>query len=235
MARREGAEVRGEAYLPLGSSAVEPVVDAIIEALPGGGIIINTLNGDSNVAFFMRLKEAGVGEASGFTIMNFSVAEEEVAAVGPEYLEGTYAVWNYFHGMDTPEADEFAQAFQESHGLHRITSDPAVSAYTMVKLWARAAERAGTTAVEEVRKALIGVELESPAGKVQVQKNHHLSKGVLIGRVQADGTFEIVERGGIMQPMAWSPLLEESQGYRCDWTSDREDAGKFRDWVQGDG
>lgn len=227
-ARQDGAEVLGEAYLPLGSSAVEPIVEEISQAFPRGCVIINTLNGDSNVSFFRKLKEAGISQANGFTIMNFSVAEEEVASIGPEYLEGTYAVWNYFHGMDTPVAQAFADAFECVHGLHRITSDPAESAYTMVKLWAQAAEKAGTTKVEEVREALIGVEFEGPAGKVQVQKNHHLSKTVLIGEVQPDGTFKILRDDGIIQPLAWSPVLEESRGYRCDWTADRADAGKFK-------
>lgn len=227
-ARQDGAEVLGEIYLPLGSSAVEPVVDAISQAFPSGGIIINTLNGDSNVSFFRKLKEAGVGQANGFTIMSFSVAEEEVATIGPEYLEGTYAVRNYFDGADTPAARAFSSAFEDMHGLHRITSDPGESAYTMVKLWAQAAEKAGTTEVGKVREALIGVEFEGPAGKVQVQKNHHLSKTVLIGEVQQDGTFKILENDGVIQPLAWSPLLEESRGYRCDWTADRPDAGKFR-------
>jgi len=227
-ARQDGAEVLGEIYLPLGSSVVEPVVEAISQALPRGGVIINTLNGDSNVSFFRKLKEAGISQANGFTIMNFSVAEEEVASIGPEYLEGTYATWNYFHGMDTPLAQEFANAFENSHGLHRVTSDPAESAYTMVKLWAQAAQSVGTTEVGAVRDALIGVEFEGPAGKVQVQKNHHLSKTVLIGEVQPDGTFKILANGGIIQPLAWSPLLEESRGYRCDWTADRADAGKFK-------
>jgi urea transport system substrate-binding protein len=160
--------------------------------------------------------------------MSFSVAEEEVATIGPEYLEGTYAVRNYFDGADTPAARAFSSAFEDMHGLHRITSDPAESAYTMVKLWAQAAEKAGTTEVGKVREALIGVAFEGPAGKVQVQKNHHLSKTVLIGEVQQDGTFKILENDGVIQPLAWSPLLEESRGYRCDWTADRPDAGKFR-------
>ncbi|MCS5638135.1 MAG: urea ABC transporter substrate-binding protein [Myxococcota bacterium] len=228
-ARQDGAEVLGEIYLPLGSSAVEPVVEAISQVFPSGGIIINTLNGDSNVSFFRKLKEAGVEQVNGFTIMSFSAAEEEVATIGPEYLEGTYAVWNYFDGADTPAARAFSSAFEDMHGLHRITSDPAESAYTMVKLWAQAAEKAGTTEVGKVREALIGIEFDGPAGKVQVQKNHHLSKTVLIGEVQEDGTFKILENDGVIQPLAWSPLLEESRGYRCDWTADRPDAGKFRE------
>jgi urea transport system substrate-binding protein len=223
-----GAEVVGELYLPLGSSDVEGIIEAIREALPRGGVVINTLNGDSNVSFFKSMKEAGIDQENGFTIMSFSASEEEVAAIGPEYLKGTFAVWNFFHSVDSPASQAFANAWKEMHGLHRVTSDPAESAYTMVYLWALAAEKAGTTEAAQVRDALIGIEFEGPAGKVQVQKNHHLSKTVLIGEVQKDGVFKILENVGVIQPRAWSSLLEESRGYRCDWTLDRPDAGKFK-------
>lgn len=227
-AAENGAEIVGEVYLPLGSSDIDGIVGDIRKALPAGGIVINTLNGDSNASFFERMKKSGLDQQNGFAIMSFSAAEEEVAAIGPQYLKGTFAVWNFFHGVDSPASQAFARAFEGMHGLHRVTSDPAESAYSMVHLWALGAEKAGTTDPVEVRKALIGIEFEGPAGKVQVQKNHHLSKTVLIGEVQGDGTFEILENEGVIQPEPWSSLLEESRGYRCDWTLDRPDAGKFR-------
>ena len=227
-AAASGSEIVGEVYLPLGSTDVAPAVEAIRKAFPRGGIVINTLNGDSNLSFFKELKEAGIDKENGFTIMSFSIAEEEVAVIGPQYLAGTYAVWNYFHSVDTDAVRAFADAFREMHGVHRITSDPAESAYVMVNLWALAAEKAGTIEVSEVRDALIGVEFEGPAGMVKVQKNHHLSKAVLIGEVLADGTFEILEQRGVVQPLPWSAVLAESRGYRCDWSLDRPDAGKFK-------
>lgn len=227
-AAASGAKVVGEVYLPLGSKDVAPVVEAIRKAFPRGGIVINTLNGDSNVSFFMKLKKAGIDEEHGFTILSFSIAEEEVIAIGPEYLEGTYAVWNFFHRVDTDAARSFAEAFTEMHGVHRVIGDPAESAYVMVNLWALAAEKAGTTDVLPVRDALIGVAFEGPAGAVEVRENHHLSKTALIGQVLRDGSFEILEDMGVIQPLPWSPLLAESRGYRCDWSLDRPDAGKFK-------
>jgi len=227
-ARSQSAEIVGEVYLPLGSSDVEPIVAAIKEALPSGGIVINTLNGDSNVSFFKSLKKNGIDAEHGYSIMSFSAAEEEVSAIGPEYLKGSLAVWNFFHTLDTPASEAFAKSFAEMHGLHRVTSDPAEAAYTMVMLWARAVEKAGTVEVGAVRDALIGVEFDGPAGRVKVQKNHHLSKRVLIGEVQPDGSFRIVEDQGTIDPTPWSPLIEESRGYVCNHTLNRSDSHRFR-------
>jgi urea transport system substrate-binding protein len=224
-----GAEIVGERYLPLGSREVDTVIEAISRHLPNGGVVINTLNGDTNVSFFKAMKLAGVDDRNGFTVMSFSAAEEEVAAIGPEYMEGTLSVWNFFHREDLPETAAFAEAFQEEHGLHRVPSAPAVSAYSMVYLWAQAVERIGTTDTAQVREALVGTALDGPGGRVQIENNHHLSQAVLLGQVKIDGTHEILEEFGIVEPVAWSGLLEESRGDRCDWTLDRPDAGRFRD------
>jgi urea transport system substrate-binding protein len=102
--KAQGGKVVGEDYLPLGNTEVAPIIAKIKQALPNGGVIVNTLNGDSNVAFFKQLKAAGITPANGYSIMSFSIAEEEVAAIGPEYLEGTYAAWNFFQSLDTPES-----------------------------------------------------------------------------------------------------------------------------------
>ena len=48
----KGGKVVGEEYIPLGSNEVTPVITKIQQALPEGGVIYNSLNGDTNVAFF---------------------------------------------------------------------------------------------------------------------------------------------------------------------------------------
>ncbi|MEO1002175.1 MAG: urea ABC transporter substrate-binding protein [Cyanobacteria bacterium J06638_7] len=224
-----GGTVVGEDYLPLGNTEVAPIISKIKQALPDGGVIVNTLNGDSNVAFFKQMQAAGITPENGYTIMSFSVAEEEVAAIGPEYLQGTYAAWNFFQTLDTPESKEFTKAFQEKYGDNRVTNDPAESAYNMVYLWAAAAEKAGTVENADVRQAMIGVSFDAPQGTVTVQPNHHLEKRVLIGEVKDDGMFEIVEDKGFVKPVAWNQFVPETKGYTCDWTrTDVPDPGKFR-------
>jgi urea transport system substrate-binding protein len=57
----KGGKTVGEDYLPLGNTEVTAIITKIKAALPNGGVIYNTLNGDSNVAFFKQLKGAGLG------------------------------------------------------------------------------------------------------------------------------------------------------------------------------
>lgn len=227
--KANGGKVVGEDYLPLGNTEVAPIIAKIKQALPKGGVIVNTLNGDSNVAFFKQMKDAGITSANGYSIMSFSIAEEEIAAIGPEYLEGTYAAWNYFQSLDTPASKEFTKNFKAKYGDNRVTNDPAEAAYMMVYLWAAAAEKANSVDDNKVREALIGVSFDAPEGKVTVQPNHHVEKLVLIGEVQKDGMFKILENKGFVKPVAWNQYVPETKGYTCDWTrKDVPDPGKFK-------
>jgi urea transport system substrate-binding protein len=226
--KASGGKVVGEDYLPLGNTEVAPIIAKIKQALPKGGVIVNTLNGDSNVAFFKQMKAAGITPANGYSIMSFSIAEEEIAAIGPEYLEGTFAAWNFFQSLDTPASKEFTKNFKAKYGDKRVTSDPAEAAYMMVYLWAAAAEKANSVDDNKVREALIGVSFDAPEGKVTVMPNHHVEKRVLIGEVQKDGMFKILEDKGFVKPVAWNQFVPETKGYTCDWTQKRPDAGKFK-------
>ena len=117
-----GGKVVGEDYLPLGNTEVAPIISKIKKALAptGGGVIINTLNGDQNVAFFKQIQDAGITPSNGYYVMNYSIAEEEISTIGPEFLEGHYGAWNYMMSIDTPESKKFAADFKALYGLSLI-------------------------------------------------------------------------------------------------------------------
>lgn len=213
--QEKGGSVKGEEYIPLGSMAVAPIISAIQMALPQGGIIINTLNGDSNVAFFKALKKAYLTPANGYFTMSFSIAEEEVSEIGPEYLEGSYASWSFFQTLDSPSSRRFTKAFKFRFGHKRVTSDPTEAGYTMVHLWALGVESAKSAEVDKVRDALVGVPFEAPEGRVQFRSNHHLKKLSLIGEIQSDGMFRIVANNGTIEPKTWNRFLPEERAEVC--------------------
>ena len=72
--------------------------------------------------------------------------------------------------------------------------------YIGFKMWAEAVEAAGTTEVDAVEQAMIGIEVPNLTGGTAVMNaNHHLSKPVLIGEIQDDGQFEVVwETDGVV-------------------------------------
>jgi urea transport system substrate-binding protein len=225
--KAKGGKVVGEDYIPLGDTEVTSIITKIRAALPNGGIIFNSLNGDSNVAFFKQLQGAGL-DPDRYPSMSVSIAEEEVRQIGSEYLVGHYACWNYFQTVDTPANKKFIEAFKAKYGQDRVTNDPMEAAYIMVYLWKQAVEKAGTTDLEEVRKAAIGQEFDAPEGKVTMQPNHHISKTVRIGQVRDDGMFDIVwSTDGPVDPLPWNQFVPDTKGYACDWT-DPNKGGRYK-------
>jgi urea transport system substrate-binding protein len=224
----KGGKVVGEEYIKLGDNEVSAVIAKIKTALPNGGIIYNSLNGSTNVAFFKALQGAGMTPEK-YPSMSVSIAEEEVRAIGPQYLKGHFAAWNYFQTVDTPASKKFVAAFKAKYGADRVVNDPMEAAYTMVYLWKQAVEKAKTYEdLAAVRAAAIGQSFEAPNGKVVVNGNHHISKIVRIGKVREDGLFEIVNSTpGPVEPQPWNQYVAATKGYACDW-SDPKKGEKFK-------
>lgn len=203
-----GAETVAEEYIPLGGTDFATIISKIRAADPD--VVYNTLNGDSNVAFFKQLQGAGIS-ADDLTTLSVSIAEEESAAIGAEYMEGHLVAWNYYQTVETPENETFVDAYhtftKENSGKERPTSDPVEAAYISVKLWAMAVDKAGTTEVEAVKKAMAGLELDAPEGKVVVNgDNHHISKTVRIGKIRSDALIDTIWETD--KPVEPDPYLE---------------------------
>jgi len=206
----EGGEVVGEEYTPLGHTDYSTIISKIKAAQPD--VIYNTLNGDSNVAFFKQLKDAGI-TAADITVLSVSVAEEEVRGIGPEVLAGHLVAWNYYQTTDTEANKKFVAAYKAAYGENRVTSDPIEAGYVAVYLWAKAVEKAGTTDVDAVKKAAAGLTLDAPGGLYTIDgETQHLYKTVRIGEIQPDGMIK--ELWSTPEPVKPDPYLK---GY--DWAA----------------
>ncbi len=199
-----GGELAGEVYLPLGSREVDEAIAHILAVKPDA--ILNTLNGDSNVAFFHKLRATGL-KPQDLPVMSVSVAEEEVRAIGPENIAGHLVVWNYFQTVDTAENRKFVKAYKARYGENRVTDDPIEAAYLGVYLWKQAVEKAGSTNAVKVRAAAKNMEFAAPSGRVKIDaQTQHIWKTVRIGKVRSDGQIEEIWNSG--RPVQPDPFLK---------------------------
>ncbi len=199
-----GASVVAEEYTPLGYTDYATVIEKIRAS--GADVVFNTLNGDSNVAFFKQLKDAGV-TADRLTTLSVSIAEEEVRGIGADVMAGHLTAWNYFQTTAGAENDTFVKAYKAKYGQNRVTDDPIEAGYIAVYLWKAAVEKAGSFDVEAVKKAAKGIEFQAPEGKVVIHgDNQHISKVVRIGRARADGLFDEIWSSG--EPVVPDPYLK---------------------------
>jgi len=200
--------VVGEDYILLGSIDVTTAAERIIAANPD--VILNTINGDSNIAFFKALRNIGI-TPDRVPTMSFSISESELQAIGIANMVGNYAAWNYFQSVDTVENRDFVARFKKRYGADRVTNDPIETAYSGVYLWAQAVRDAGTSETTAVRQALDDQSLNTPGGIVSVDPaTNQLWKTVRIGRILPSGQFDIVWDSGnpirpIPYPLSRSP------------------------------
>ena len=217
-----------EAYTPFGHSDYQTIVADIKKFAAGKPTaVISTINGDSNVPFYKELANQGL-KAEDIPVVAFSVGEEELRGIDTKPLVGHLAAWNYFMSIENSENKAFIKKWNSyvkknklPGGSKRVTNDPMEATYIGIKMWAQAAEQAGTTNIDAVRQAIGGQTVKSPSGfEITMDaKNHHLHKPVVIGEIQDDGQFEVVwKTKGPIRAQAWSPFIPDSAEKVADWT-----------------
>jgi urea transport system substrate-binding protein len=185
-----GAECAGEAYILFGSTAVGPAVEGIKKANPD--VIVSTVVGDSNEAFYQRLHAAGV-RPERTPVLSFSIAEDELRKLPVPAMVGDYAAWDYFQGVGRPENREFVQRFQARYGRDRVTSDVIEAAYNSVYLWKQAVLEAESAEVADVLRTVGRQSLNAPEGIISVdEETRHTWRPVFVGRIRRDGQFDLV-------------------------------------------
>lgn len=217
-----------ETYTPFGHSDYQTIVSDI-KKFAGGTptAVVSTINGDSNVPFYKELANQGL-KAEDIPVVAFSVGEEELRGIDTKPLAGHLAAWNYFMSIDTPENKKFISEWKAyvaekklPDGDKRVTNDPMEATYVGIKMWAGAAQQAGTVDVNAVRQAIGYQVIKAPSGFDMAMdgKNHHLHKPVYIGEIQADGQFKIVwKTEGPVRAAPWSPFVPDSKDKVADWS-----------------
>ena len=203
-AAANGIEIKGEDYTPLGSTDFSTIVNKVRTA--DADAVFNTLNGDSNVAFFREYKNVGL-TSQAMPVVSVSIAEEEVGGIGVENIEGQLVAWDYYQTIDNPANKSFVTDYKAAYGANKPTSDPMEAAYVSVYLWKNTVEKANSFAVADVQKAAGGVTFEAPEGLVTIDgENNHITKTARIGEIRGDGLIYTVWDSG--QPIEPDPYLK---------------------------
>jgi urea transport system substrate-binding protein len=206
-ANANGMKVLGEDYAPLGSTEFSTITNKVKAS--GASAVFNTLNGDSNVAFFKEYKSAGL-TAAAMPVVSVSIAEEEVKSIGTQYLADQLTAWNYYQTTAGAANDKFVKAYKAKYGADKPTSDPMEAAYTSIYLWKAMVEKANSFEVEKVKAAADagGITFEAPEGLVTVDgPSQHVFKTARIGKIGSDGLIKEVWSSG--QPIKPDPYLKD--------------------------
>ena len=208
-------------YTPFGYSEWRGIVERI-KAFGSEGkktAVISTVNGDANTYLYRELLAQQV-DANFIPVMAFSVGEREL--LGAEIVAvGDLAAWNYFHSIKSPENEAFIKMWADfNQQRDKLTNDPMEATFIGFRMWAQAVVQAGTTDVDAVRQAMYGQRIKAPSGfEVVMNTNHHLSKPVMIGKINSSGTFDVVWQSiNPVRADAWSKYIPDSAKRTADWT-----------------
>lgn len=197
-------EVIGEEYVPLGGEDFTEIAEKIGAAKPD--VILNTINGSSNIAFFQAIHKHLT--ESGMSVMSLSITENEIDSFIryykerhlkevehfiEEHISKIYACWNYFESIDNALNADFKRRLKDKYGPGYRVNDPMEAAYFGVYLWSKAAGEAwDINDTQSVLGNLRQISVNTPEGIITIDDNNHSRKTVRVGRMNSSGDFDIV-------------------------------------------
>lgn len=208
-------------YTPFGFSDWQEIIKRI-KAFGAEGkktAVISTVNGDSNTYLYRELAAQQV-DANAIPVMAFSIGERELlgADIAPV---GHLAAWNYFQSVKSAENEAFVKMWTDfTKQRDKVTNDPMEATFIGFRMWAQAVAQAGTTNANAVRQAMYSQRMKAPSGfEVVMNTNHHLSKPVMIGRINSSGTLDVIWQSiNPVRADAWSRYIPDSAKRTADWT-----------------
>lgn len=195
-----GGRVLGEHYVPLGSAEVGEVIADLQKLQPD--LVVSTLSGDSNGAFFDGLVAAALTD---MPLLSFAAAEPEMHAYGGGRLDRHFTAWSYLQSLPGAANEAFLAHLRAASGSSAQVSDPAVSAYVAVHLWAAAVREVGSAQTEVVNANVLQQSVMGPQGVTAVDaQTRHVWRQLRIAQVRPDGQLsEVLQMPRYIKPVPW--------------------------------
>ena len=184
-------KVVGEDYYALGHTNFRSLINKVKLKKPD--LMFTAVVGGSNVAWYKQLKAANMTSKK-YKMLTIATTEDELLGIGGENAEGFYASMKYFQSQKNENNIAFVKAFKEMWGEDSVIGDVTQAAYLGPWIWKAAVEKAGSFDIDKIHAAHPGIELpNAPEGYVRVHEtNQHLYSKTKIGKMLADGQFDVV-------------------------------------------
>ena len=212
-----GGTVVGERYLPLaGDEAATQALVAEIRLLAPDAVF-STVVGEGARRLYRLYAEAGI-DRTRHPIASLTLAEGEIAAIGPEHCAGHLLAATYFGSLHGEANRRFSAAFRARFGEAHPPSMWSQTAYVQVYLFARALTEAGTLDAGRLGEAALRTTFAAPEGDLAFDaENRHLWLTPGIGVARPDGQFDVVWRAEA--PVRPDPWLATTR-FEASWSRD---------------
>lgn len=195
-----GGQVLGEHLVPADSPDMAAVVADLRRLRPE--LVLSTLSGVSNRAFFDALVAAELGD---LPLLSFAAAEPELRAYGGGRLDHHFTAWSYLQSLPGPANEAFLSRLRALNGPDAQAGDPAVAAYVAVRLWAAAVREVGSAQTEAVNANVLQQSVDAPDGFAAVDaQTRRLWRRLRIAQVRPDGQLaEVWQTSRHIRPAVW--------------------------------
>jgi len=188
-----GAKVIGEEYLALGTKDFSTVLTRVESHRPE--VLFSVLVGSDAFALLKQAHEFGLDKK--MRIVAYPGYNSAYYMGAKEIVEGKHIVMVYSDELDNPLNKRFVQRYREKYKPAGPIVETAYSTYTGVHLVKAAAEKAGSLDGDKLVKALEGLSMDSPAGRITIDPKTHLATQYMyLFRVEPGGRYRVVENFG---------------------------------------
>lgn len=195
--KENGGTMVGEEFIPLSVSQFGQTIQNIQKVKPD--FVMTLLVGNLQSAFFEQQAAANLNLPMGSSIQVGQAYEHK--RFKPPALKNMYVTPNYIEEVDSPASNDFKKRFKAKYPDEPYISQEAANAYDAVYIYKAAVEKAKSTNMTAVRKALEGGDIctSGPQGKVCMDpKSHHMSHTIYLAHVKDDHSIEF--------PKVWNDI-----------------------------
>jgi branched-chain amino acid transport system substrate-binding protein len=184
----------GEAdYTPFINAQMAKKPDAVFSSLWGGHFLTFAKQAKP-LGYFdaVRHNFIGVGEAG---------SPESTKTMGADYPVGIWGnSYDAFYWQEAPAAYKDYVARLSKYLKDEYPSSWAIQGYMGMQFLTEAIKKANSTESDKVAKALLGLSVETPHGKMTLrEKDHQLNRGQLYGKTVKDAKYPFA----IMKPVTY--------------------------------
>lgn len=193
MVAEQKGQIVAERYVQLNAGRRELTAIAESIKLTRPDVVFCTVIGEAARLFHEACRDVGI-DRSITTFASLTITEEEVKMMGAELAAGHITAATYFESIDSPENRRFVRDYRERYGAAEHTNAMAETAYSLTHMVLAAIGRCDSFEPDLVRRELATESFAAPQGLIRLDPdNNHFYLWPRVGRVAADGSFEILE------------------------------------------
>jgi branched-chain amino acid transport system substrate-binding protein len=198
---KPGVEIVDQQWPKLGEQDYNPFINAQMAKKPEA--VVSSIWGGSFVTFAKQAKALGYFDAIKYNFIGLGEAgtPETTKSMGADYPVGIWGnSYDAFYWEDNPGAHKDYTARISKYLKDEYPSSWAIQGYIGMQFLVEGIKKANSTESDKVAKALLGLSVDTPMGKLTIrEKDHQANRGQLYGKTVKDPKYPFP----IMKPVTY--------------------------------